>query len=209
MTEPRIGIVILAAGSSIRLGKPKQLLEYEGKSLLRRSVEAALECGCESVVVVLGSEADELAKELRDLPVSIALNDSWAEGISSSIKAGLIKLFDMDPHVAAVVVMLCDQPYVSEKSITSLVNTYRLSGKPIVAAEYDGVLGVPALFDRVMFDELMKLDGDAGARVVIRQNSSDKVAKVRAPEAAFDVDTPEDLQRLANARDRKTKRTSQ
>jgi molybdenum cofactor cytidylyltransferase len=196
MPNPEIGIIILAAGGSLRLGRPKQVLEYKGKSLLRRSAEAAIACECESVVVVLGFEADELAKELLDLPVNISLNDIWAEGISSSIKAGLANLLETDPDIAAVVVMLSDQPYVSQKTITSLVNTYKSSGKPIVAAEYDGVLGVPALFDREMFDELAKLEGDAGARVVIRQNVGAKVATVQAPEAAFDVDTPEDFRRM-------------
>jgi molybdenum cofactor cytidylyltransferase len=199
MSESAIGIIILAAGGSLRLGRPKQLLEYKGKSLLRRSVEAALECEIENVVVVLGFEADELAKELLELPVNIAPNDSWAQGISSSIKAGLGTLLELNPDTSAVVVMLCDQPYVREKTITSLVNTYRSSGKAIVAAEYDGVAGVPALFDRQMFGELMKLEGDAGARVVIRQNIGDKVATVAAPEASFDVDTSEDFRLMSDS----------
>jgi molybdenum cofactor cytidylyltransferase len=198
MSNPGIGIIILAAGASIRLGKPKQQLEYEGKSLLRRSVEAALECECGNVVVVLGYEADEFAKEVCDLPVNTAWNHNWAEGISSSIKAGLAGLLETSPEIAAVVIMLSDQPYVNKKTIAYLVNTYESSGKPIVAAEYNGILGVPALFDRKMFDELSKLEGDAGARVVIRQNVGDKVATIQAPEAAFDVDTPEDFQRMSN-----------
>ena len=208
MSKPEIGIIILAAGGSLRLGKPKQLLEYEGKSLLRRSAEAALACECENVVVVLGFEADELGKEVFDLPVKIVLNDLWVEGIGSSIKAGLAELLEGSPDISAVVVMLCDQPYVNEKTISSLVNTYRSSGKPIVAAEYDGIVGVPALFDREMFDELMNVEGDAGARVVIRQNLGDKVATVPAPEAAFDVDTPEELHHFAKALEQKTKGTS-
>ena len=208
MSNPEIGIIILAAGESIRLGKPKQLLEYEGKSLLRRSVEAALECECEKVVVVLGFKAEELAKEVGDLPVNIARNDNWAEGISSSIKTGLARLLETNPDIGAVVIMLCDQPFVNEKTIRSLVDTFQARGKPIVAAEYDGVVGVPALFDREMFDELLKLDGDTGARAVIRRSVGDNVATVPAPEAAFDVDTPADLNSISDACDHKTKGTS-
>ena len=92
--------------------------------------------------------------------------------------------------------MLSDQPFVDEKTIRSLLDTYRTTGKPIVASEYNGVLGVPALFDRMMFEELTKLEGDAGARVIIRQSLSEDIATISAPEAAFDIDTPDDRDRL-------------
>ena len=206
MSVSEIGIIILAAGGSTRLGKPKQLVEYEGKSLLRRSVETALTSECESVVVVLGFDADELAKGVGDLPVRTVRNESWADGISSSIRAGLARLLLTNPDIAAVVVMLCDQPHVNGKTITSLITTYRSIGTPIVAAEYDGVVGVPALFDREMFNELMNLEGDAGARVVIRQNVGDKLATISLPEAGFDVDTPEDLERMATRKRTDNKR---
>jgi molybdenum cofactor cytidylyltransferase len=101
-----------------------------------------------------------------------------------------------DPELRAVVIMLSDQPFVNEKTVRSLIDAYNASGKPIVASEYDGVLGVPALFDREVFDELLALEGDAGARVVIRQASDSRIATVSAPEAAFDVDTPADHHRL-------------
>ena len=198
MSNLEIGIIVLAAGGSTRLGKPKQLLTYKGKSLLRRSVEAAIECGCGKVTVVLGFEAEEIAKDVLDLPIEIVRNDIWSEGIASSIKAGLENLLETNPGLAAVVVMLSDQPYVNEKTIASLINTYKSSGKPIVAAEYDGVVGVPALFDRGMFAELTNLDGDAGARFVIRQHIGLELATVAAPEASFDVDTLEDYERLSN-----------
>ena len=193
-----IGIIILAAGASTRLNKPKQLVPFEGKSLLRRSADVALACGCDHVVVVLGYEADTLAHEVRDLPVEVVHNDDWAVGISSSIKSGLTRLRETDPNISAVVIMLCDQPFVKEKTITSLMDNYRSTGKPIVASEYDGILGVPALFGREMFDALLKLEGDAGARVVIRQNAGDRVSTIQAPEAAFDVDTIEDFERMSS-----------
>ena len=198
MSSLEIGIIVLAAGGSTRLGKPKQLLKYKGKSLLHRAVGAAVDCGCGKVTVVLGFEAEEIAKELGDLPVNIVLNDIWSDGISSSIKKGLASLLEMNPDLAAVVLMLSDQPYVTEKTIGSLVKGYKSSGKPIVAAEYDGVVGVPALFDRRMFAELTSLEGDAGARFVIRQHIGLKLATVPAPEASFDVDTLEDYERLSN-----------
>ena len=185
--------MILAGGESRKLGTPKQLVEFKGKSLLRNAVEVALKC-CERVVVVLGSRADEMSEEIRDLPVETVTNYAWKDGISTSLKKGLAKLVDLD--VPAAVIMLSDQPFVSEKTIRSLIDKYASSGRPIVASEYDGVLGVPALFAREVFDELLALEGDTGARAVIRKSSATRVATIDAPEAAFDVDTPTDHQRL-------------
>lgn len=196
MSENSIGILILAGGSSRKLGTPKQLVEFNGVSLLRRATETALSCACKRVIVVLGSRAEEIHKEIRDLPVEIVVNDEWNGGISTSVRKGLTKLMESDPDLSAVLIMLSDQPFVDENTIRSLIDAYGASGKPIVAAEYDGVLGVPSLFDREVFPELLALEGDAGARVVIRQSDPNRVATVAAPEAAFDVDTPADQERL-------------
>jgi molybdenum cofactor cytidylyltransferase len=193
MPEKRIGIVILAGGESRKLGTPKQLVEFKGITLLRRAVETALRCDCENVIVVLGSRADEIREEIHDLAVGTVTNYAWKDGISTSLKKGLTKL---DSGISAAVIMLSDQPFVTEVTIRSLIETYESSGKPVVACEYDGVLGVPALFDREVFGELMALEGDAGARVVIRKSRPDRIATIDAPEAGFDVDTPADRQRL-------------
>ena len=196
MSVNHIGIVILAGGGSRKLGTPKQLVEFRGKSLLRHAAQTALSCECEHTIVVLGSRADEIGEEIRDLAVETVVNDEWEGGISTSLRMGLAKLMLLDPELRAVVIMLSDQPFVNEKTVRSLIETYHESGKPIVASEYDGVLGVPALFDREVFDELLALEGDAGARVVIRQAAETRRATVTAPEAAFDVDTPADHHRL-------------
>lgn len=196
MSDNSIGILILAGGSSRKLGTPKQLVEFNGVSLLRRATETALSCACKRVIVVLGSRAEEIHKEIRDLPVETVVNDEWIGGISTSLRKGLTQLMESDPNLSAAIIMLSDQPFVDEKTVRSLIDVYRTSGKPIVAAEYDGVLGVPALFNHEVFPELLALEGDAGARVVIRQSDPDRVATVAAPEAAFDVDTPEDQERL-------------
>jgi molybdenum cofactor cytidylyltransferase len=207
MSVNHIGIVILAGGASRKLGTPKQLVEFRGETLLRRAAQAALLCECDHTIVVLGSRAAEIEQEIRDLAVETVVNDGWEGGISTSLKAGLTKLMRSDPELRAVVIMLSDQPFVSEKTIRSLIDTYNASGKPIVASEYEGVLGVPALFDREVFEELLALEGDAGARIVIRQGSDSKTATVSAPEAAFDVDTPADHHRLneLEAKSRATK----
>jgi molybdenum cofactor cytidylyltransferase len=208
MAERQVGIIVLAAGGSTKLGHPKQLVQYEGRSLVRRSVEIALAVDAASVIVVLGSNAQAIATEINDLPIEIVGNDAWSAGISSSLKAGLTKLVEFCPATEATLIMLSDQPFITEKTIRSLVDTYCSSDRPIVAAEYDGVLGVPALFDRSIFDELMSLEGDAGARVVIRRDPN-RVAAVPTPEAAFDVDTPSDHDQLHQMEsERQAKRTT-
>jgi molybdenum cofactor cytidylyltransferase len=196
MPQPQVGIVILAAGGSTKLGSPKQLVRFKGKTIFRRSVESALACEPVSLIVVLGARAEEISVEAEGLPIEIVINKEWEVGISSSIKAGLAKLLELRPDIDALIIMLSDQPFVDEKTIRSLIDTYRTTRKPIVASEYNDVLGVPALFDRSMFDDLMKLEGDAGARVIIRQNASENVATISAPEAAFDIDTPHDREQL-------------
>ena len=195
MSDPQIGIVILAAGGSTKLGSPKQLVQFKGRSLIRRSVETALAANTKAVVVVLGSNGTKIGDEINDLSVEIVVVDDWSVGISSSLKLGLTKLGELHPEIDAALIMLCDQPFVTEETIRALINSYRKGNKPIAACEYDGILGVPALFARELFDELMALEGDAGARVVIRKDPN-RVATVAAPEAAFDVDTPVDREKL-------------
>jgi molybdenum cofactor cytidylyltransferase len=205
MSESQVGIIILAAGGSTKLGHPKQLVQFEGQSLIRRSVEMALAVDAAAVIVILGSKASEIADEIGDLPAKKVINDDWSAGISSSLKAGLARLIELHPSIEAALIMLSDQPFISEQTVRSLLDAYHSSDKPIAAAEYNGVVGVPAVFDRSVFDELMTLEGDAGARVVIRRDPG-RVAAVPMPEAAFDIDTPDDLDRLKETGSEATQR---
>ena len=195
MNESKIGIIILAAGASSRLGKPKQLLRFRGKSLVRRMAENALAFQSPTFVV-LGANAGEIKKEIEDLPVEICFNENWQSGLSSSIKTGLKKLLEIEPEASGVILLLCDQPFVDEKTIARLIETRRETQKAIVASEYDNTLGVPAFFARELFDDLLNLRGDRGARFVIEKYTDSKAAKIDAPEAAFDIDTPEDYDRI-------------
>jgi molybdenum cofactor cytidylyltransferase len=185
--------VILAAGPSRRMGKPKQLLQLAGESLLRRAASTALSSSCKPVIVVLGANADESKRELDDFDVLIEENPVWANGIGSSVRCG-IEAVRRHPAVDSAVVMLCDQPLVTTQLIDELVATHRRTGASIVACEYADTVGVPALFSRAMFDELAALSGDTGAKQVIARHASE-VVRVPFPAAAFDVDTPEDFAR--------------
>lgn len=190
-----VGIVILAAGASTRMGMPKQLLVYQGRSLLRHAVETAIASVCRPVIVVLGADLERLQHEIKDLTVQVIENPRWAEGMGSSIQVGINALEAASDKVKAAVIALCDQPLISSQTLTGLVEAYYSIGKPIVASEYRGARGVPALFSRELFSELMALKGDQGAKQVIMRYSHE-VFCVPVPEGAVDVDTPKDYEQL-------------
>lgn len=192
---PAIGIILLAAGGSRRLGTPKQLLRFQGRSLLRHSVEAALASLAHPVVVVLGAYAERLKPEISDLPVQVVENQRWAEGMSSSLRAGMQALTTVADTLEAVLLMVCDQPYVASRTLNGIIEAYRSTGRPIVASEYAGTVGVPALFTRDLFPDLMTLEGDHGASHIIRTHE-DEVLRFPFPEAGIDIDTREDYEAL-------------
>jgi molybdenum cofactor cytidylyltransferase len=189
-----IGVIILAAGGSSRMGSPKQLLPYRGQSLVRHAARAALGSIADRVVVVIGGYADEVRNDLDGLPLSMVENHSWQAGMSSSIRAGLQELLSAD-QIDAVIITLCDQPFVTADVLNELVDTHRATGKPIIASRYGATRGVPALFTRELFSELMSLTADEGARRIISAHPED-VATISFAQGAVDIDTPLDHQRL-------------
>lgn len=191
-----IAAVVLAAGGSRRLGQPKQLLQIEGESLLHRSARFALEAGCSPVFVVLGCEAARMAQELADLPVQVLVNEDWADGMGSSLRFGVHAALRLRPKVDALLAMVCDQPRLSAAHLRRLQAAHGESGgQPITASEYRGKAGVPALFARAIFAEMLALAGDEGAREILRRDLG-RVRCVSWPEGAVDVDRPEDLAEL-------------
>lgn len=196
MAETTIGIVLLAAGASTRMNnQSKQLLQFEGQSLLRRAAQTVLASASQKTVVVLGANAEKLKSEIEDLPIQIVINENWMSGMASSIKTGLSALLEENQNLAAVVVLLCDQPLVTAQTINSLIDTFKQTKNLIVASEYNETIGVPALFAREIFNELLNLKADSGAKFVIKKQAA-SVKKILVPEAAFDVDTLADYERL-------------
>lgn len=193
----RIGAVVLAAGASTRMGRPKQSITYQGESLLRRAARTALAAGCQPVVVVTGANADLARSEVQGLSVEVVFNSDWETGMGSSIRTGVGSLQNADRNVTAVVLLLCDQPFVNVQTITELVIAHRSSGSPIVASEYGDGFGVPALFRRELFPELLRLSGPEGAKQIIMAHMSETTL-VPFPEGAVDLDTPEDLVRISD-----------
>jgi len=190
-----VGAVILAAGPSTRMGRPKQLLQFGGQTMLRRAASVALESGCRPVVVVTGANATPSREALRGLDVREAENQQWESGISSSVRVGIEAVVTASPRTAAVVLMLCDQPFVTREIIAQLVAAYRETGRSIVASRYGRSYGVPALFGKAHFAELTTLEGAAGAKQIIQKHLR-KVHLLSFPEGEIDVDTPDDFARL-------------
>ncbi|HXD79893.1 MAG TPA: nucleotidyltransferase family protein [Puia sp.] len=188
----KIGVVILAAGASERLGRPKQLLRYKGKSLIRHSIAAALGSSASSCMVVLGAGYDEIVREVpTGLRVKILDNQNWKEGMSSSIRAAI----GADPGMEYGIFMVADQPFIESSVLDELIDTQKRTGKPIVVCEYDGSVGTPAMFHRSIFPELLALKGDHGAKKVVLGHPDD-CAKVPFPKGKIDIDTEDDYARL-------------
>ncbi|CDM66711.1 nucleotidyltransferase family protein [Pyrinomonas methylaliphatogenes] len=193
--RPKIGIIILAAGRASRMGnEPKQLLKLRGKTLLRRAVEAALRTELRTIVV-LGAQHEACQREIEDLPIKIAINEDWPTGISSSLKKGIS--VSMEEELDGAIIMLCDQPRVTSETLLRLRDAFIGSKKPIAACSYGSAIGAPALFGRETFVEFATLQGDEGAKKLIAKDLT-RATIVNAPEAAFDIDTYQDFQRLAN-----------
>jgi molybdenum cofactor cytidylyltransferase len=185
-------ILILAAGSSQRLGQPKQLLSHTNNSLLYYAASEALKT-TNNVVVVLGSHAEMIQEELKNLPVQFLHNKDWKEGMSSSIRNGLSFLLEEMPQLDAVMIMVSDQPFVSASLLNDIIEKYRETKKPVVACSYKDTVGVPALFDKSLFDDLLQLSGPSGAKKIIAQYI-DAVDIIAFPLGYIDIDTQEDYE---------------
>ncbi|MHC5677038.1 nucleotidyltransferase family protein [Nostoc sp.] len=190
-----IAIMILAAGASTRMGTPKQLLLYQGRSFLQSITEMAIASVCQPVVVVLGANAEQIHPQIKQLPVKVVNNLDWAWGMSSSIKSGIELLNNLPEKIEAVVITLCDQPFVSHQIINQLVDTYYSTKKPIIACEYAGTLGVPALFSQRFFSELAALKETSGAKRVINNNLNE-VFSMPFSLGDIDIDTLKDYEQL-------------
>src|ERR1044072_416645 len=168
-----IGAIILAAGGSSRYGQVKQLLSFQGESLVRRAVRSVVAGGWVSVSVVVGDARDRIEAELRETPALIVENRKWQRGLGTSIRCGLRHQLDARPEIEAVILLVCDQPFVDASVITALITQWEKTGKAIVACHYANTLGVPALFDRVCFESLLALPDGSGAKALIQPHCDD------------------------------------
>lgn len=177
------------------MGCPKLALPVAGEPMLRRVVAAALGSRCRDVIVVLGAAAETYRPLLDGLAVRIADNPHHAEGMSSSIRAGVARVV---PEAVGITLLLADQPFVTPSIIDRLLAEAVRQGRRIAAFSYRGVVGPPAYFDRTLFAELCALSGDRGARVVIERHTDECILLPLDAAAAADIDTPGDLVTLSD-----------
>lgn len=189
------GLIILAAGESSRLGKRKQKVIFDGKGLLQRTIDAALNSECKPVIVVLGAYREEIKADINTEDAIVCYNPEWEEGMSSSIRSGIKVLQENEFHVSDVILMVCDQPFADTFLITGLINKKASTGKAIIACSYNGTVGVPVLFDKKFFSELLSLKGQEGAKKLIKRYN-ESVAEIPFPLGKFDIDTIEDYEAL-------------
>ena len=192
------GIVILAAGESSRLGNIKQLLPFNGITLLQHVIAEAERAGAQLIVVIIGANATRVSASIDDIRnIDILVNENWQEGIASGIVAGVEKMVNLSNAIKKIIIAVCDQPFVTSALFEQLDQLQSKSGKPIVACTYADTTGTPALFTEKYFGQLLALKGDEGAKKIIRNNRED-VATVDFPKGDIDIDTPIDYENLLN-----------
>lgn len=185
-----IPIILLAAGSSARMGQPKQLLRWGEQTLIEYKIQLLLKTG-QPLVVVLGANSGLIIPVIKKYEASIILNNNWEKGMGTSVSCGIRKVELDFPNANAVLIALPDQPLIPLSHYLALFNTFQKEKRQIIASKSEsGWQGVPALFDRFYFEELQKLNGETGAKTIIRQYPAN-VISLLCNEITEDVDTPE------------------
>lgn len=190
--------ILLAAGTSSRMGSNKLFFELNGESVLRGAVRRALAGGLSPLMVVLGHESDKAWREIEDLPCQWALNPLYEQGINSSLKSGVMAV---QAEARAAMVLLADMPFVTPEMIAALIERYRKTEAPLVISDYEGVNAPPMLYDRSLFRELLMMTGEGCGRQVVKRHR-DEAEVMSWPAAALaDLDVPEDYARISKSLD--------
>ncbi|MFK8068063.1 MAG: nucleotidyltransferase family protein [Gammaproteobacteria bacterium] len=188
--------IILAAGESSRFGSAKQLALWENDYLINHTINLVNSIFAEKVIVVLGANAELIKKAAKLESVNVLINNDWQKGLSSSIKTGIL---NVPKSAKAAMIFLADQPLLEVSSIKKIIATYKKNSDKIVASDYKSnhkiTQGVPAIFPIKHFVELMNLEGDVGARNLLKKHQSELLT-VAVPEAMLDIDTKQDLENI-------------
>ena len=184
------GAILLAAGASTRMGCVKLLLPWKNSTLLEHSIEELKQSEIDFIVVVLGANRDVIGEKVNFEGIDVVVNSEWRKGMATSIASGVRFLVKKKPEIQSILVALADQPLLDTKYYNKLIDKSLISKNKIVASSYADKLGVPAIFDRDYFDNLLNLEGSKGARALLRGGRVN-VISVNAGELALDLDTRE------------------
>jgi len=193
--KTNIEVLIMAAGASRRLGQPKQLVEYQGQTLIRRISKEAIDADIGNVTIVTGYDHVTIESEIRDLHVDVYYNEEWEEGLGASIRNGLKHILKEKPDTNAILLTMVDQPYVDGTHLKKLAKAYDPSRPMIIASAYSSTFGVPVLFDSHYFDLMKELIGDEGGKKVFVKYLRN-IVEIPFIEGAIDIDEKEDLKSL-------------
>ncbi|WP_034045580.1 nucleotidyltransferase family protein [Wocania ichthyoenteri] len=191
-----ISIIILAAGASKRMGTPKQLLKWGNSTLLGNTIETALKLSVKEVIVVLGANYNAIKKEIKHYPITILNNEDWQKGLGKSLAFGVEYITSSKQKVDGILVILADQPLINAQFLNKLIDEFNKKEHPIIATSYKNKkYGVPVIFDKIYFEELLTLNDDYGAKHLLKKNKS--LVKILIPELEnLDLDLKADYESL-------------
>lgn len=197
IAAPRLLVAVLAAGVSRRLGRPKQLVDIGGESLLRRQCRMAIASGVGPVVAILGCRADDCELEVANLPLTCRFNPTWTEGLASSIREA-VRAAD-DACADGLLLVHVDQYRLAPSDLVALLTAWSERPLAACAAAYGECTGPPAIFGRRHFTSLRTLEGDVGARRILGTLAPEELRRIQVDHASVDLDEPDQLADLAAA----------
>lgn len=201
ISQSDLAIIVLAAGSSTRMGEAKQLLKWNGQTLLSNAIDSARILSPDKTLVVLGSDHERIADAIQELQVDKVINEHWKSGMGSSISVGVTFVLNNWPAVSKVIIMLADQPLIDSDHLFKLIDLYKRSACDLAATSYGDRPGVPAIFSSRYFDNLIELNSDFGARQLLRKECR-LGCMISAEGKTVDLDTKEDYEKFKNTNHR-------
>ena len=196
MHKPKVAILLLAAGNSSRLGQAKQLLKWKSSNLLQHVIDTIKKVQSDSMILVLGANYQEIISEIKTNSIHVVNNKTWQNGLGNSIAVGVKYIEKFFPETEAILISLADQPLITEAYLSKMISEFNIDKKQIIATVYkNNRLGVPALFDKEYFEELMQLNNDEGAKHIIK-NHEQVVSYIETSQMFSDIDTLESYEIL-------------
>lgn len=192
-----IPIILLAAGASTRLGRPKQLLKLNDEVLIQGIIGECSAVVGENIFVVLGAFREKILPFVEEFPVQICVNENWENGMTSSIQTGLRAVLAQQADAKGILVVLCDQYFVNKNLLQKIISTFQEKSFSAIAAAYENTIGVPALFKNSLFENILKMDSKVGAKKLLLQlQQKQQLGVIPFSKGKYDIDTIEQLENL-------------